>query len=88
MQTVEKIVANHETNSIILVLKCGNIIPYSFSPWASATDLGGIKENFQGEASGSVSLEGYGELPYDFYSDEIEHPKAVTVYTKEKGWLI
>lgn len=88
MQTVEKIVANAFTNSVILLLDDGKVVPYSFSNWASATDLSGIKENFQGEANGSVSLDGYGQLSYDFYSDEVEHPEAVTVYTKEKGWLI
>ena len=88
MATVEKIVANPATNSIILVLESGNVVPYSFSIWAAKADLSGIKADFQEEANGSVSLDHYGQLSYDFYSDEIEHPAAVIVYTKEKGWLI
>lgn len=87
-QTVEKIVANPTTDGIILILNDGNVIPHSFSVWATATDMSPIKGNFAGEVSGDENLAQYGQQDYAMYAHEVEHFDAVTVYTAAEGWLI
>lgn len=88
MQTVEKIVANPVTDGIIVVLDDGNVIAHWFTPFATVGRMAGIATSFAGEVNGTEVLTDYSQSRYDSYSDEVEHPAAVTVYTKEKGWLI
>lgn len=88
MATVEKIVANHETDGIIVILDNGQVIPHCFEPFAAQNNLSTIKGYFAGEVNGTENLADYVHSDYAMYSHEVEHPEAVTVYTKEKGWLI
>ncbi|WPJ20585.1 hypothetical protein vBPFY1MI_102 [Pseudomonas phage vB_PF_Y1-MI] len=82
-QTVEKIVANPATDGIILILNDGTVIAHLFHVFSDD-----IRSHFQGEVDGTEDLSVYGVTPYYMYANEIEHPSAAIVYTKQDGWLI
>lgn len=82
-QTVEKIVANPTTNGIIVILDDGKVIAHVYQPFKDE-----IKAQFAGEVNGTEDLTIYRQNTYAAYADEVEHPDAKTVYSKEKGWLI
>ena len=84
MSKVTRIVVSPDTDTVILDIGNGLIVPFTYDSWGG--DDAGVKQAFTREVEGGDI---YGvEVSIEMFHDELVDESAKTIYTAEDGWLI
>lgn len=84
MTKVLRIVVSPATDTTILDMGDGIIVPYTYDGWGGTDE--DIKKNFSDEVSTGV-IYGFEAAAFS-YEEEMTDSSAKTIYTAEDGWLI
>lgn len=86
MPHVTRIVVNETTDGIILIMDNGSVVPFGYFSFAESGDTKTVKQKFLKETE-TGEVVGW-PAPYARFANEVEHPDALVVYTKESGWIV